>query len=212
MAKATKVIHRIEPSEEEIREREWKQLKAALLKNKEAVADTLKLMNYFRDNEILNMLHALFAERDQVLEQVVTAIDDSDATKSMKNLLLLMQTLGQFNLEELEPLVLKMNTAVSKVAAYEHYGKERGGYPALLRSFKDPEVIEGLNVLTAFLRGLGVNHEDREKAKSEPQRKQHAREKQNTESDQQQSGTSGKWYAVAAGVSLLAAVPLFFKK
>ncbi|UJL46707.1 DUF1641 domain-containing protein [Virgibacillus sp. NKC19-16] len=212
MAKATKVIHRIEPTEKEIREQELRQLEGKLLENKEAVADALKLMNHLRDNEIFNMLNALFAESDQVLERVVTAIDESDTTKSMKNLLLLVDVLGKFNLEELEPLLLKMNTAVSKVAAYEHYGKERVGYPALLRSLKDPEVIEGMNVLMAFLKGLGVNQEDREKAKSETQRLQHAREKRNKESDEQQSGSSSKWYAVAAGVSLLAALPLFFKK
>ncbi|WP_373894865.1 DUF1641 domain-containing protein [Virgibacillus natechei] len=212
MAKATKVIHRIEPTEEEIRERELRQLEERLLENKDSVADALELMNHLRDNEIFNMLNAVFAERDQVLERVVTAIDESDVTKSMKHLLLLVDVIGELNLEELEPLLLKMNTAVSKVAAYEHYGKERGGYPALLRSLKDPEVIEGMNVLTAFLKGLGVNQEDREKAKSETQRQQHAREKRNTESDGQQSGSSSKWYAVAAGVSLLAAMPLFFKK
>ncbi|MBY7142046.1 DUF1641 domain-containing protein [Virgibacillus sp. NKC19-3] len=212
MAKATKVIHRIEPTEEEIRERDLRQLEETLLENKEAVADALKLMNYFRDNEIFNMLHALFAERDQVLEQVVTAIDESDATKSMKNALLLLDVLGKFNVEELEPLLYKMNTAVSRVASYEHYGKERGGYPALLRSLKDPEMIEGLNVLMALLKGLGVNQEDREKAKSESQRQQHAWEKRNTESDERQSGLSGKWYAIAAGVSLLAALPLIFKR
>lgn len=212
MAKATKVIHRIEPTEEEIREQEWRQLETTLLQNKEAVADALKLINHIRENEIFNMLNALFAERDQVLERVVTAIDQSDTTKSMKNILLLFDVLGKFNLEELEPLLLKMNTAVSKIAAYEHYGKERGGYSALLSSFKDPEVIEGLNVLTAFLKGFGVNQEDKEKAKTKPARQQHEREKRDKENDEQQSGSSSKWYAVAAGVSLLAALPLIFKK
>ncbi|MBP1969903.1 uncharacterized protein YjgD (DUF1641 family) [Virgibacillus natechei] len=212
MAKATRVIHRTEPSEEEAREREWKQLEATLLQNKEAVSDALKLMNQFRDKEIFNILHALFAEGDQVLERVVTAIDGSDATKSMKNTLLLFDVLGKFNVEELEPILLKLNTAVSRVAAYEHYGKEGGGYPALLGSLKDPEVIEGMNVLMIFLKGFGVNQEDREKMTPELAKQQHEREKRVQKSDDKQSASSSKWYAVAAGVSLLVTLPWFFKK
>ncbi|MBB6450136.1 uncharacterized protein YjgD (DUF1641 family) [Geomicrobium halophilum] len=211
MAKATKVIHRIEPSEEELRQRDWEQIETTLLENKEVIADTFELMKHLQEKEIFNTLNALLAEGDKVLDRVMRAIDNSDATQSMKNSLLMFDTLGSFNMQELEPLLLKLNTGISKVAEYEHFGREGGGYPSLLHSLKDPEVVEGMNVLMAFLKGFGINQEDREKMEPVEAKLKHEQEKKERSRVSQRSSSNNKWYMVAAGVSLLA-LPFLFKK
>ncbi|QDI92185.1 DUF1641 domain-containing protein [Salicibibacter halophilus] len=213
MAKATRVIHRMEPSEEELRQRDWKEIESVLLENKEVVADTFELMKGLQDWEVFNTLNALHREGDAVLERLVTAMDNADTTQSMQNMLLMFSVLGKLDMEEVEPLVLKMNTAISQVAEYEHYGKEGGGYPALLRSMKDPEVIEGMNVLMTFLKGFGANQEHREKLEDRDAKLQHESEKAvaGTRVSRRSTSSSNKWYVAVAGVSLLA-LPFIFKK
>ncbi|SDI71670.1 DUF1641 domain-containing protein [Natribacillus halophilus] len=213
MAKATQVIHRMEPSEEELRQRDWEEIESVLLENKEVIADTFELMKGLQDWEVFNTLNALVKEGDAVLERFMTAIDESDATQSLKNTLLGFGVLGNLNMEEIEPLILKMNTAISQVAEYEHYGKEGGGYSAFLQSMRDPEVIEGINVLMAFLKGFGANQEDREKMESREAKEQHKSERKvpGTRISRYPSSTNSKWYLAAAGVTLVA-LPFIFKK
>ncbi|QQK78916.1 DUF1641 domain-containing protein [Salicibibacter cibi] len=213
MAKATKVIHRIEPTDEELRKRDWDQIEATLLENKDVIADTFELMKQLQEREVFHALNALLKQGDEVLERLTTAIDNSEATQSMKNSLLMFSVLGNLNMEEIEPLILKVNAAVSQVAEYEHYGKEGGGYPALLRTMKDPEVVEGMNVMMAFLKGFGANQEHKEKLEDQGAQLQHESEKPVSGSrvSRRSSPSSNKWYVAAAGVSLLV-LPFMFKK
>ncbi|WP_100011796.1 DUF1641 domain-containing protein [Lentibacillus sediminis] len=212
MAKATKLIHRMELSKEEQRKRDWEEIETALLQNKQALTEAIELLQHLEKKKFLEAGNAALAESQQVLDIVVKFVDNTDTTQSIKNALLVFDTLGKMNMEELEPLILKINTAISQVAKYEHYERERGGYPHLLRALRDPEVVEGLNVLTAFLKGLGVNQEDREKA-SEESKEQHAREEQESENRDGSKSSSfrGKWYLAAAGASL-AALPFLLVK
>lgn len=213
MAKATKIIHRIEPSKEELRKHDWKEIETSLLQNKQALTEAIELLRHLQEKNFLEMANSALSEGEQVLDIVVKAVDNTDTTQSIKNALLMFDTLGKLNLEELEPLILKMNTAISQVSKYEHYEKERGGYPHLLRALRDPEVVEGLNVLTAFMKGMGINQEDREKASTKESKAQHAREEQDNENhdDSKSSSSRGKWYLAAAGASL-AALPFLLVK
>jgi len=194
MAKPTKVIHRLQPTEEEKRKQDLREIEDALVENKDAILDTLELMKYVQETELINILKALIAERDEVVENVVTFVDGSELTRSLKNALLLFNTLGQLNVEEMEPLIAKLNGAITQVAKE---GIERGGYTSLLQAIKDPDLVEGLNTTLALLKGLGAHHEEQEE-KEEKQEKE--------------KGTNPKWVAAAtAGASLLALSFLFRK-
>ncbi|GAB3059177.1 helical membrane plugin domain-containing protein [Virgibacillus ainsalahensis] len=198
MAKATKVIHRIEPSEEEIRQRELEQVEATLIENKEGVMEALELLRRLQENGVFEILNATLAQREEVIGHIVTAMDNADTTKSLKNVLLMFDTLGKLNIEELEPLVQKMNKGISKVAEYELEEKKgRGGYSALLSSITDKEVMEGANTLMAFVKGFGVDQEEKEQTEQKPRTTSPSPTK--------------KWIATAAGISLLA-LPILFKK
>ncbi|WP_059105625.1 DUF1641 domain-containing protein [Shouchella shacheensis] len=219
MAKGTSVIHRMELSEEEKQRRDIEQLGETLAEHKEVIEDVFALMKRLQDREVWNTLNALVGQGDQVLETLVKTVDTPEMTRSIKNVLLMFGTLGTLNVQELEPLILKVNTGIARVADYEHQGKEGGGYLTLLRSLKDPEVIEGMNVAVTFLQGLGVNQEDREKTnESTPQKERRQGEKVETTSKRESHSRASerersprKWYLIAAGVSLLA-LPFVLKK
>jgi len=195
MAKATKVIHRIQPSKEALRKQDLQEIEEALIENKEAIIETLELMQQIQETELPGILKALVAEREEVLEEIVTFMDGSDITRSLSNAMQLFTVLGQFNFEEMEPIVQKLNAGLSEVA---RASDRKGGYPALLQSISDPDVIEGLNTGLAFAKGLGSTETGDNKEKTEQKNEGNS------------SGT--KWIAAAAaGISLIA-LPFMFKR
>src|SRR5690625_1361132 len=150
MAKPITVIHRTEPTKEELREQDLQEILHALADNKDAILESIELMHYVQDTELINILKALIGERDEVLQQVVTFVEDSDMTRSLKNMLLLFNTIGQLNVEEMEPIIGKLNGAISEVAKQ---GNQKGGYTSLIQNLSDPKIVEGLNTALALLKG-----------------------------------------------------------
>lgn len=207
MAKPITVIHRTELTEEEKREQDLQEILNALADNKEAILDTLELMKAVQQTELLNILKALVNEREEVLENIVTFLDGSDIPRSLNKALLLFQTLGELNAEELEPLVKKLNGAITEVAKQ---GDQRGGYVSLIQNLNDPDLIEGLNTTLALLKGLGAGTEKSDVDKDEDRSRPSGYAKAAATTI---SNGNSKWFAVAAtaGASLLA-LRLLFKK
>ena len=131
MAKPITVIHRTERTEEEQREQDLQEILHALTDNKDAILDTVELMSYVQETELINIVKAMIGEREEVLHNIVTFVDGSDMTRSIKNMLLLFNTIGQLNVEEMEPIIGKLNGAISEVAKQ---GNQKGGYTSLIQN------------------------------------------------------------------------------
>jgi uncharacterized protein YjgD (DUF1641 family) len=195
MAKPTKVIHRLQPSEDTLRKQDLQEIEDALVENKDAVIETLELMKQIQETELPNILKALVAEREEVLEHLVKFMDGSDITRSLSNAMQLFTVLGKFDLEEMEPLVEKLNAGLSEVA---HASDQRGGYPALLQRITDPDVIEGMNTGLAFAKGLGSSDSE-----ETPEKTTH---------ENAQNSSSTKWIAAATAGATLIALPFLLRK
>jgi uncharacterized protein YjgD (DUF1641 family) len=206
MAKPITVIHRTEPTKKEQREQDLQEILNALANNKDAILDTIELMHYVQDTELINILKALIGERDEVLQQVVTFVEDSDMTRSLKNMLLLFNTIGQLNVEEMEPIIGKLNGAISEVAKQ---GNQKGGYTSLIQNLSDPKIVEGLNTALALLKGLGAGPVDID----EDGKKGTTEEPSNYQSRSTNTGNVSKWIAVAGAASAsIVALSMLFKK
>ncbi|TFE02107.1 DUF1641 domain-containing protein [Jeotgalibacillus salarius] len=184
MAKATKVIHRMEISEEEIRQRDLEEIKTRLLENKEAIHEIFDMIEHMQKRGVLDMGTSLFAEGDKVMDVIVKTLDSEETTNSLKNLLLMVGTLGTLNVQQLEPLILKVNAGIARVAELDEK-QEQEGYFTLLRSLNDPEVKRAMAVGAAFLKGLGVKQDDYERTtqKSEDQKSQQSETEENWNGD-----------------------------
>src|SRR5699024_9049484 len=125
MAKSTKVIHRMETDPDARHEQEIKELEQQILAHKESLNDLLSILDKLNDQEILNILNAGLGQSDQIIQRVLKAVQETDASKSIKNMLLIFQLLATLDMEELEPLIIKFNKGVEKAGKYEH-GGERG--------------------------------------------------------------------------------------
>lgn len=209
MAKATKVIHKMETDPQVKHDQDVKELEKQLLKHKDSLNDLLSILDKMKDQEILNMLEAGLGQSDQIIHRIVTAVQETDASKSIKNMLLVIQLLGTLNMDELEPLILKFNKGIENAGEYEH-GGGRGGYTSLLSAVKDPEVIEGTNIMLRIVKGLGVNVSGEKK--SESQLEQYEDEERQMQKEHKRvKNTSSKWYIFIGG-AVIALVPLLFRK
>lgn len=155
MAKAITKIQHIELSEEQRRRMDLEEIETALLDNKEAILQSLDIVRHMNDRGVLSLLSGLFSEGDKVLNVLVKAADKPEATNTLKNLLLMVGVLGTINVQQLEPLLLKLNSGIARVAEYKDNEDEKLGYFDIVRSLKDPEINNALSLLFEFLKGMG---------------------------------------------------------
>ncbi|MFC3419360.1 DUF1641 domain-containing protein [Salinicoccus hispanicus] len=215
MAKATKVVHRMKVDPEAEHAKGVRELEQLLLDNHETLKDIFDIAEKMREREMLDMVNSSLGQSDKIITRIVTALDASDTPQSIKNAMLLFQLLGNIDMEQLEPIALKLNSGIVRAAEYEHEGKP-AGYPGLIRSLKDPEVIEGMNVLLRVLKGMGEQQDTKERIEPQKERfenpgKEMETSSRNTESAPSPSrGSSAGWYLLAAGAWSVA-IPLLLK-
>ncbi|GAF14780.1 hypothetical protein JCM19046_2052 [Bacillus sp. JCM 19046] len=215
MAKATTVIKKMPVDPNKIREKDLKMIEDALIDNKDVIINVLSLLQKANKTEAFNMAHSAFDQSEPLMNQLVKTLDDPHITQALKNVLVISQALGSIKLADLEPMLFKLNSALHQVAEYEH-GQTSGGYTSLLRSVRDPETIEGLNTMMAFVKGFGMDQSNREENQSQFERStlagvdyQETTRVKCKHNHPAQPHT--KWYVVAAG-ALAFALPLILNR
>lgn len=218
MAKATTTIRRKTYSEEELTQKELQEVQQLLVKHKDAIHETFGIIQHMQDRRILPMLTALFSEGDKVMDIFVKTIDNPETARSLKNMLLMAGVLGTLNVEQLEPIVLKINQGIARMAEFEKK-ENQSSYVSLLQAIKDPEFRVGLNLSVEFLKGLGENQDDKERMtqlpedkvryEEEAKDKEHRTETSSSNMSVQQTNNPSKgwkWIALVGGISILTTV------
>jgi uncharacterized protein YjgD (DUF1641 family) len=171
MAKAVKTIKRIELTEEEKRQKEIEEIENALINHKDAVLEVLQIVQHMQDKGILAIFRGLFGQGEQVLDVLVKKMNHPETTNFVKNILLMAGTLGTIDVKQLEPVILKVNSGISRLAdKRDENEKERTGYFDLIRSIKDPDVNRSITMLLTFLKGMGQDTAHNERNTQEPHR------------------------------------------
>ncbi|WP_338473390.1 DUF1641 domain-containing protein (plasmid) [Niallia sp. XMNu-256] len=175
MAKATKQIQRIELSEEEKRKQDLRQIEDSLLKNKQALLDTLDLVQHMHDRGIISLLSGLFAEGDKVLQILIEKANTKETANTLKNLLLMVGVLGTLNVKQLEPILLKLNAGIARVSESKDHD-DQVGYFDIFKSLKDPEINRSIAFFFEFLKGMGSEMSHLERTTQLPEHQaQHAK-------------------------------------
>lgn len=223
MAKQTKVIHKMKVDPEVQHERDLKELEKLLVENQELLEKLFDILNKLEDHEVLNMVKGGLAESDSILYRLLTAVESSSASKSIKNALLMTQLLGKINMDELEPVILKINNSIEVASEYE-YRSRSSGWLGLFKVLMDPQFIEGSNVLTQFVKGFGANADDlKKKFKVEDsistlsdEAEGYQLSKDESHVDNKKTGSLRKAAVLAAGTGVAGAaavaIPLIFSK
>lgn len=216
MAKATKVIHRMKTDPEAEHAKGVQELEQLLINNRETIEDIFDIMEKVREREVLDMVNSSLGQSDKIITRIVTALDASDTPKSIKNAMLLFQLLGNIDMEHLEPIALKINSGIVKAAEYEHEDQP-AGYLGLVRSLKDPQVIEGMNVLLHVLEGMGEQQDTKEHIKPQKERFENPGKemgevsRDSKDAPSSNHGSNTRWYLLAAGAWGIA-IPLLLKQ
>jgi uncharacterized protein YjgD (DUF1641 family) len=172
MAKAIKQIQRIEITEEDQRNNDLREIEDSLLKNKEALLETVDMLKNMHDRGIISLLSGLFAEGDKVLKILVKKADSKETANTLKNLLLMVGVLGTLNVKQLEPLLLKVNAGIAKVAESKD-DEDKIGFFDLVRSLKDPEINRSIALFFEFLKGMGSDTSELERTTQLPEHQAH---------------------------------------
>lgn len=170
MAKAITQVQKVELTEEEKRKQDLMEIEDALLEHKDSILEALNMLGHLQNRGILTMASSLFAEGDKVLDIIIKAIDNPEATNMLKNMLLMVGVLGTLNVKQLEPFILKVNSGIARVAEGENDPDDDGkiGYFEFARSLKDPEVNRSVNLLLTFLKGMGQDTSHLERTTQPP--------------------------------------------
>lgn len=175
MAKAITQVQKVELTEEEKRKQDLMEIEDALLEHKDSILEALNMLGHLQNRGILTMASSLFAEGDKVLDIIIKAIDNPEATNMLKNMLLMVGVLGTLNVKQLEPFILKVNSGIARVAEGENDPDDDGkiGYFEFARSLKDPEVNRSVNLLLTFLKGMGQDTSHLERTTQPPSEQAH---------------------------------------
>lgn len=156
MAEPISKINRKELSEEEKRKKDLEEIEHALLENKEAILQSMTLMKNMQDRGVIEMASALFGQGDKVMHTLIETLDKPESTNAIKNGLLLMGTIGLINVRQLEPLLIRLDSGIAKVAEAED-SEDKTSIFDLLKALRDPEINRSITLLMSFLKGMGEN-------------------------------------------------------
>jgi uncharacterized protein YjgD (DUF1641 family) len=200
MAKATQTIYKQRPDPEKKHAEEVYQLEKMLVEHKDTLTELLEVMDKLKEHEVYNMLNGALGQSEEILYRIVTEVDQSDTPQALKNILLMFDLLGKLDMNELEPVVLKLNQGIKSIAEVEH-NNNRQGIKGLLKSFKDPEVIEGLNGLMILTKALGADQSDDMKL-SQDRKKKETPVKNMGKAQDENKFTLTHWLTLSAGVGI----------
>ncbi|MED4206797.1 DUF1641 domain-containing protein [Neobacillus mesonae] len=172
MAKAIKQIQHMRISEDDQRKKDLREIEDSLLKNKEALLDTLDMVKHMHDRGVISLLGGLFAEGDKVLQILIKKADTKETANTLKNLMLMAGILGTLNVKQLEPILLKLNAGIAQVSESKDED-DKMGYFDIVRSLKDPEINRSIAFLFEFLKGMGSETSHLERTTQLPEHQAH---------------------------------------
>lgn len=158
MAEPISKVYRKELSEEEKRKKDLEEIESALIDNKEAILQTMTLVKNMHDRGAIEMASALFGQGDKVMHTLMETLDKPESTNAIKNALLLMGTVGLINVRQLEPLLIRLDSGIAKVAEAED-SQEKTNIFDLFKALRDPEINRSITLMMNFLKGMGESTE-----------------------------------------------------
>ncbi len=168
MAEPIKNIQFKQVDEETQRKKDFLEIEEALLANKDSIMEVIEVIGYLKQRGILDIAKGLLGQGDKVLDIAVNLANMPENKNAIKNLLLLIGTIGMINVTQLEPILLKINAGIARVAEIEEEEAEKTGYLDMARALRDPEINRSITLLLEFLRGMGTDVSHLEKNEPAP--------------------------------------------
>ncbi len=148
---------RFEPLTRDAREELHDRLDKAPLEHAEALLAAYEVLQRLHERGVLDILNGALSAGDTLLETVVEVAKTPEAIRSVRNLLLLSQVLGNIEPELLDVIVRSVPEGLAQVSAKR---SETTGLFSLLQKFcsKDSRRAMGATAELIESIGKGLNH------------------------------------------------------
>jgi uncharacterized protein YjgD (DUF1641 family) len=133
---------------EELRSR----LQSAPLEHADALLATYEVLQGLHDRGVLELLRGLLGSGDKVLEIGVEAARAPESVRAVRNLLVLLKTLGEIDPDLFDGFALALPEAMQHAKAQ---GKEPPGFLAILNKFRSKDLRRGLVAVNSLLEAWG---------------------------------------------------------
>jgi uncharacterized protein YjgD (DUF1641 family) len=133
---------------EELRSR----LDRAPLEHADALLATYEVLQGLHDRGVLELLRGLLGSGDKALEVAVDAARAPESVRAIRNLLVLVKTLGEIDPDLFDGFALALPEAMQQAKAQ---GKEPPGFLAILNKFRSKDLRRGLVAVNSLLEAWG---------------------------------------------------------
>ena len=133
---------------EELRSR----LDSAPLEHAEALLAGYKVLQGLHDRGVLELLRGLLGSGEKVLQTAVDLTRTPESVRTIRNLLVLMKTLGEIDPDLFDGFAMALPEAMQQAKAQ---GKEPPGFLAILNKFRSKDLRRGLVAVNSLLEAWG---------------------------------------------------------
>jgi uncharacterized protein YjgD (DUF1641 family) len=123
-------------------------------KDREALSHFLDLIRVLDERGVLRLLSDLATTNDEVIGAGVAWLSRPGASRAVRNLRVLLETLERVDPNQLDRLIREVGRAFDRGSKVPRSDRRLGAL-ALLRQLGEPETNRGLRVLLALLKDLG---------------------------------------------------------
>jgi uncharacterized protein YjgD (DUF1641 family) len=148
---------RFEPLARDAREELHDRLDKAPLEHAEALLAAYELLQRLHERGVLDILNGALSAGDTLLDTVVEVAKTPQAIRTVRNLLLLSQVLGNIEPELLDVIVRSVPEGLAQVSAKR---SETPGLFSLLQKFSSKDSRRAMGATAELLEsvGKGLNH------------------------------------------------------
>jgi uncharacterized protein YjgD (DUF1641 family) len=128
------------------------QLDRAPLEHADALLATYEVLQGLHDSGVLDLLRGLLGSSDKVLDTAVDAARAPESVRALRNLLVLVKTLGEIDPDLFDGFAMALPEAMEHAKAQ---GKEPPGFLAILNKFRSKDLRRGLVAVNSLLEAWG---------------------------------------------------------
>lgn len=153
MAKQITSIKRIQVSDQEIKERNLKEVESAVSDNKEAILKGINLLATINENGTLDFLNALVKKKEVGLENIMQELNKEQYASILENAGDLLFLMGDLDFQRFKEITSRVNVGMEEALAADE--DEKISYTKMIKALKEPEINRSIAMLLTFMRGMG---------------------------------------------------------
>jgi uncharacterized protein YjgD (DUF1641 family) len=127
-------------------------LESATIEHAEALLAGYEVLQGLYDSGILELLRGLLGSGDRVLQDAVNVARTPGSLRVIRNLIVLLKTLSEFDPDLLDGFALALSEAMREA---KQRGKEPPGFLAVMNQFRSRDLRRGLVMVNSLLEAWG---------------------------------------------------------